>query len=153
MFSRVGLDQIREHAAVVADGAAQGRNHARGHRMVEAEGVADGDDGFAGHDVGGVAQTHGGKVARAFDFQHGNVEIRFRAFDRGGKFAPVQQMDHDFVAARDDVGVGQHQTLWAVHNDAGPQADALLPSGPRAGKAVKTRKTGAEAGAEKAFQR
>ncbi len=120
--------------------------------MIEAEGVADGDDGFAGHDIGGVAQAHGGKVARAFDFQHGNVEIRLRALDRGGKFASVQQMHHHFVAARDNMGVGQHQTLLAVHNDAGPQADALLPSGPRPWETLKTREARAEAGTEKAFQ-
>ena len=120
--------------------------------MVEAEGIADGNDRLAGHDVGGVAQTHGGQIMRVLDFQHRDVEIRFRALDRGGEFTPVQQVNHDFVAAGNDVGVGQHQALAAVHNDAGPQADAFPLPGLRA-EAAGIRKAGSEAGSEKTLQR
>ena len=118
----VGLDQVGEHAALAADGAAQGRDHARGDGVVEAEGVADGDDGLAGHEVGGIAQGHGGQVMGALDLQHGQVEVRLRALDHGGELAAVLQMDHDLVATGDDVGVGQHQAAFAVHDDAGAEA-------------------------------
>ena len=125
----VGLDQVGEHAALAADGAAQGRDHARGDGVVEAEGVADGDDGLAGHEVGGIAQGHGGQVMGALDLQHGQVEVRFRALDHGGELAAVLQVDHDLVATGDDVGVGQHQAALAVHDDAGAEAHAFLPAG------------------------
>ena len=130
----VGLDQVGEHAALAADGAAQGRDHARGDGVVEAEGVADGDDGLAGHEVGGIAQGHGGQVMGALDLQHGQVEVRLRALDHGGELAAVLQMDHDLVATGDDVGVGQHQAALAVHNDAGAEAHAFLSAGPWPGR-------------------
>ena len=50
------------------------------------------------------------------------------------------------------MGVGQHQTLAAVHNDAGTQADAFPLPGLRV-EAAGIRKAGAEAGPEKALQR
>jgi len=65
----------------------------------------------------------------ALDLQHGQVEVRLRALDHGGELAAVLQMDHDLVATGDDVGVGQHQAAFAVHDDAGAEAHAFLPAG------------------------
>ena len=132
----ISLDEVGKSAVAAADGAPQGRNDACGHRMAEAERIADGDGCFAGQDVVRVAQAHRGQVAGPFDLQHGYVEIRVRAANGGGEFAAVQQAHHNFIAARDNVGVSEHKAFLAVHNNARAKAFAFLLAGrARAAKA------------------
>ena len=68
---------------------------------------------------------------RALDLQHGDVEIRIGPPHDGREFAPVQQVDRHLTAPGDDVGIGEHVAAAAVHDDAGAQADPLLPAGGR----------------------
>ena len=131
---RVGLDEIGVGAALVLEGPAHGRDHARGHGVGVAEGVADGDDGFADHDVGRIAHDRLGQWLLAGQAQHGQVEVRVGADQAGVQHPAVQQPGLDGGAAGDDVGVGEHEALGAVDDDARAQALLDLALGLAAGK-------------------
>ena len=106
----VGLDE--GHGAVVGQRAALGADDAGGHGVFKAKGRADGQHPLAGLEVAAVTQGDHWQVF-GLNLEHGHVGLGVGAQHLGPKFAPVGQLDGDFLGVLDHMGVGQNDAVGA----------------------------------------